>query len=526
MDGPFPNMDEAKAQTLGTLPLIQVTRDSFVSNAEAGEQALLLAEAPVYRRFNKLTRPIDLEVDAAPENTPHCPVNRKTHAPGLIEICQPILRQMLHQSATWVRFDARARQLVPVAPSHEAADLILNRVGFWPFPDVNGIIATPVMRRDGSILDQAGYDPATGLILHNPPPMPPDFSHNPTMADAEQSLIRLKNLLKGFPFVDEASHSVALSGLITPMCRAAIKQTPMHVSSAPTAGTGKSYLWDQVSYIAIGAAMPVIAAGRDEAETEKRIVMLLLKGLTMWSIDNVNGSLEGDFLCQVITQPRIHPRKLGVSEGPEPDMLNGITTYATGNNIRLTGDMPRRGLISQMDANMERPELRTFETQPHKLILANRGRYIADCLTIPLAYKLAGSPGKLMPQLAGFEEWSDLVRSSLVSLGCADPVETMGTTDNPGREQAGALFAAWPQGQTSYTTAELIEIAEQRGQSTDLLHPELLSALQPIGKDRRGSLDAGTLGIWLRDHKDTVIGTLKLTRHGTKTRPSWGVSRP
>jgi putative DNA primase/helicase len=132
MDGPFPNMDEAKAQTLGTLPLIQVTRDSFVSNAEAGEQALLLAEAPVYRRFNKLTRPIDLEVDAAPENTPHCPVNRKTHAPGLIEICQPILRQMLNQSATWVRFDARARQLVPVAPSHEAADLMST--GSSPHP--------------------------------------------------------------------------------------------------------------------------------------------------------------------------------------------------------------------------------------------------------------------------------------------------------------------------------------------------------------------------------------------------------
>ena len=436
------------------------------------------------------------------------------------------MRQMLHQSATWMRFNIRTKELVPIAPPHEAANLILNRVGFWPFPDVNGIIGTPVMRSDGSILNKPGYDAATGLILHNPPPMP-GFNHTPTKADAERSLMRLKNdLLRGFPFVDEASRSVALSGLITPMCRAAIRQSPMHAASAPTAGTGKSYLWDQVSYIANGAPMPVMAAGRDEAETEKRIVMLLLKGLSIWSIDNVNGSLEGDFLCQVITQHRIHIRKLGVSEGPEPDMLNSLTIYSTGNNIRFTGDMPRRAVISRMDANMERPELRKFEIQPHKLILANRGRYVADCLTIPLAYRLAGSPGKLTPQLGSFEEWSDLVRSALVWLGCADPIETVGTTDNPGREQAAALFAAWPQGQTSYSTAELIEIAEQRGQSTDLLHPELLSALQPIGKDRRGSLDVGTLGTWLRDHKDTVIGTLKLTRHGTKTRPSWGVGRP
>ena len=179
------------------------------------------------------------------------------------------------------------------------------------------------------------------------------------------------------------------------------------------------------SYIANGAPMPVMAAGRDEAETEKRIVMLLLKGLTMWSIDNVNGALEGDFLCQVITQPQIHIRKLGVSEGPEPDMLNSLTPYATGNNVRLVGDMPRRGIISTMDANMERPELRTLETKPHKLIMANRGRYIADCLTIPLAYRLAGSPGKLMPQLAGFEEWSDTAPASAGSWARAAAVAVM-----------------------------------------------------------------------------------------------------
>jgi putative DNA primase/helicase len=507
------------------LPAITITPASFVTNAEQGERALIKARATVYRRLNKLVRPIDMQLDAAPETTIEGErVNRKTHAPGLISITQPILRQMLHQAATWMKYDARKRKLAPAAPSNEAAELVLHRVGFWPFPDVAGIIGTPVMRSDGSILSAPGYDPATGLILHNPPPMP-DFNHTPTRTDAEWSCMRLKNdLLSGFPFVDDASRSVGLSGIITPIVRAAIKQTPMHGASAPLAGTGKSYLWDLVSYIANGAAMPVMAAGRDEAETEKRIVMLLLKALSMWSIDNVNGALEGDFLCQVITQPRIMPRKLGVSDGPDPDMLNTLSTYSTGNNIRFLGDMPRRVAVARMDANMERPELRTFETQPHKLILANRGLYIADCLTIPLAYMLAGSPGRL-PPLAGFEEWSDVVRSALVWLDCTDPIETVATSDNPGQEQAAALLAAWPQGLTSYTTAELLEVAQQRDPATtDFLNPDLLAALQPIAKDRRGSLDTDTLGKWLRDHKDTVVGTLKLTRHGTKTRPSWGVT--
>jgi putative DNA primase/helicase len=504
-------------------PQIQITPNSFVANAVAGECALLAAGTQIYRRLNTLARPIDMELDAAPLTTPAGTISRKTHAPGLIPITPPILRQMLHQVAKWMKYDARSKKLLHVAPSKDATELILHRVGFWPFPDVTGIIGAPVMRNDGSILDQPGYDPATGLILHNPPPMP-DFNHAPTKADAESSCRRLRDqLLSGFPFVSDASRSVALSGIITPNVRAAIRQTPLHTASSPLPGTGKSYLWDLASYIANGAPMPVMAAGRDEAETEKRIVMMLLKALSMWSIDNVNGVLECDFLCQVITQPRIMPRKLGVSDGPDPDMLNTVTPYATGNNMQLQTDLRRRALNAGMDANMERPELRSFATQPHKLILADRGRFIADCLTIPLAYLLAGSPSKL-PTLASFEEWSDVVRSALVWVGCADPVETVGTTDNPKREIIGDLLAAWPREMTAYTTRELLEVAQQIDpDNRDFVHPDLLAALQPIAKNRRGSLDQLTLGQWLSRNKDTVIGTLKLVRTGTDSRPAWKV---
>ena len=57
-------------------------------------------------------------------------------------------------------------------------------------------------------------------------------------------------------------------------------------------------------------------------------------------------------------------------------------------------------------------------------ILANRGRYVAACLTIVRAYALAGRPGKLAPLLS-FEAWSDNVRSALVWLGRPDVAETL-----------------------------------------------------------------------------------------------------
>ena len=46
---------------------------------------------------------------------------------------------------------------------------------------------------------------------------------------------------------------------------------PLHAFDAPEAGSGKSYLVDLASTIATGEIAPVIAAGRNEEETEKRL---------------------------------------------------------------------------------------------------------------------------------------------------------------------------------------------------------------------------------------------------------------
>ena len=149
------------------------------------------------------------------------------------------------------------------------------------------MIACPTMRSDGSLLVKQGYDPATRLLLIEPPAMPPIPDH-PTRGDALRALKLLEELVCESPFVNEASKSVALSGLITPVVRGAMPVVPMHASSAPTAGTGKSFLWDLAAAISIGQRrIPVIAAGNEE-ETEKRLVSVLLTGQPLISIDNVN----------------------------------------------------------------------------------------------------------------------------------------------------------------------------------------------------------------------------------------------
>ena len=115
-----------------------------------------------------------------------------------------------------------------------------------------------------------------------------------------------------------------------------------------------------------------------------------------------------------------------------------VTYFANGNNITIVGDLCRRVIRSRLDAQMERPELREFKGDPADMIMADRGKYIAACLTICRAYIAAGRPGR--PQkLASFGEWSDTVRSALVWLGEADPVKSMDLSKAEDPETAALL---------------------------------------------------------------------------------------
>jgi putative DNA primase/helicase len=130
---------------------------------------------------------------------------------------------------------------------------------------------------------------------------------------AATALQLLNGLLDEFPFVDKASRSVALSELITPVVRGAMTVAPLHANRAPAAGTGKSYILDIASAIVTGQPCPVISAGADEFETEKRLAAALLRGQALIAIDNLNGELRGDALCQIIERPIVDVRPLGVS---------------------------------------------------------------------------------------------------------------------------------------------------------------------------------------------------------------------
>src|SRR5262249_6835060 len=194
------------------------------------------------------------------------------------------LELLLRRHMDWRRLTAKGK-VIETGPG-STPRLILDARGDWPFPVLNGLISTPTLRPDGSLLNNEGYDAATGLYLINPPPMPAINLH-PTREGAGAALALLNGLLDEFPFVNEPSRSVALSEFISVTARVALDLVPLHMIKAPTAGTGKSYLNDCVSYVVMGQLCPVIAATSDHEELEKRIGSAMISAHPIIALDNL-----------------------------------------------------------------------------------------------------------------------------------------------------------------------------------------------------------------------------------------------
>ena len=108
------------------------------------------------------------------------------------------------------------------------------------------------------------------------------------------------------------------------------------------------------------------------------------------------GEIESPVLAQATEREYISLRPLGTSQTVR--IANSFNCYLTGNNTSPGGDNTRRILVGRVDPQVENPLDRTFaKPNPVIRVFANRGAYVAACLTIVIAYIAQGRPNKLNP---------------------------------------------------------------------------------------------------------------------------------
>jgi hypothetical protein len=318
--------------------------------------------------------------------------------PYIEPLSESALRGVITRSANFITVTRNAKGEVSetqVSPPSGVVKDILS-LSCWKFPSLLAIIEVPVMRPDGSILAQPGYDAATSLYYHpSSDLMMPTIPDTPTESDLKAATALIKNVICDFPFDSEASGANAIATMLTPIVRPMLDGlAPLAVFDKPQPGTGASLLADVIAFIATGQTAGMLGGQRKEEEWRKAITTILLCGRSVVVIDNVDGYLNSTSLATVLTARIWRDRILGRNE--EVLLPNMATWIANGNNIRLLGDLPRRAYRVRLDAQMAQPWLRPSDEFKHpdliKWVKEKRSDIIAAMLTVTRSWIVAGKP--------------------------------------------------------------------------------------------------------------------------------------
>ena len=306
---------------------------------DAAEAAMLSAGLPVYQQMGRLVRAVRLDVSELDGD-----VARQEGALVVRDVQPHSLRDLMTRVANFVRVveTKEGTEDKPVGPPVSMALAYIQRVreGGGRLPVLRGIVECPTLRADGTVLAQEGYDAASGLILDTGGATFDAVPDAPTQEDAVAALAKLKWIIEGFPFVEDddgrsPSRSVALSAMLTAVCRRSLRTAPMHGFTAPTMGTGKSLLTDAVALLVMGRPATVLnqSGDGDGEEERKRLMSVLMQSDPVVVIDNVDRPMGGARMCSILTQETWQDRMLG---GNDQGHVSTRTLWlVNGNNLEF-----------------------------------------------------------------------------------------------------------------------------------------------------------------------------------------------
>lgn len=287
-------------------------------------------------------------------------------------------------------------------------------------PYLQGLTNTPIPRPDGTINNEPGYDEETGYYF-TPGLEVPSIPINPSKDDAKKAAsYLLDELFSDFPIANDTSRANLLAALITPVLRPICGITPLFVITKPSPGEGASLLVDLISLVCTGSTAPVKDANtKNDDELRKSLFSLLRNGTAIANLDNLNQNSQfgSPVMAAFLTALNFNDRVLGQSN--TVSYPNNICLFLTGRNVRLSGDIPRRSVLIEMNAMdnnlLQHPENRNFRHPNIKSwIRENRGKLVAAILTMLRAWIVAGKPSAPNTHIIGsFETWSEIISGIL-----------------------------------------------------------------------------------------------------------------
>lgn len=411
---------------------------------------------------------------------------------------------------------------IPEDAPLQIATAIMAKYDSRGFRKLTGVCTSPILRLDGSIIDQPGYDAASGLLYCALDSLVPELPEQPSMEAAQDALAELWRPFSQFPLVDDVSRGVLLSAALSVMLRPVLPTCPAFGFDAPAAGTGKTLLAKAIGAISNGEDAPVLTPAKDEDECRKRLFASLRNGEKVLLWDNVRDPFGNAAIDTFLTSPTFADRVLGVSETEA--LPNKALFLITGNNLVLTGDTHRRVLKMRLDAQVEQPFTRQFDFDPVTMVIKNRLKLVVAGLTIVRAYITAGMPKSGGGSVASFEHWDRLVRQPLCWLmqivqasgrkdlpSFEDPrlAVTSAESENPEQSKLAAILDAWNAVFGNAPAAVAAAITE----GVSLGKTELFDAMDEIA-GQNGKINSRMLGRWIERHAEQRKDGMRFVRAG------------
>ncbi|MDX1930012.1 MAG: hypothetical protein SFV81_26025 [Pirellulaceae bacterium] len=398
--------------------------------------------------------------------------------------------------------------LVQVRPERWLVDGIASR-GDWGkyIRRLSGVINAPTIRPDGTILQDDGYDEKTGLLYVPGNRKFPPIPDNPTITDARNAAAQLLDVVKDFPFVDDADRSAWLALVISLIGRPAINGcVPLFAVTASCPGSGKSLLVDAAIGIAYGRGSARMSFSGNDQEQRKAITAVAIEAIPSVLLDNVDCVLKSASLDAALTATIWSDRILSSSKTTGEIPLRTVW-MATGNNLRFGSDLARRVMPIRLATKLANPEERT--DIEHKNLLGwvgeNRPALANAALTILRAYFVAGLPVQAGGDWGSYDSWSALIRGAIVWAGLADPIRTRETAKAD--DQSVALIRQLIAGLREVCGSELKtakEICDCLTCSKPEEYPVMREVLAEIGTDDPKKLPR-KLGYEFRKFKDRPV---------------------
>ena len=480
--------------------------------------AALASQKNVYERGGNL-------VHIVKGSKPPKGISRPEESPRIVPIKFPRIRELLANARAWYRpsGDGDRERCHPPEWVVKAVDARGRWLGVQR---LEAVVESPVLRADGTVLQQPGYDSDTGIYFQ-PQCQFPSIPAKPSYDDAVHARDQLLEVVEDFPFADDSHCAAWVAGVLTPMSRYAFSgPSPAFLNDANIRGCGKSLLTDATSIIATGREMARMTLPRDDDELRKRITAMAMVGEPLILIDNIAGTFGSPSLDAALTATSWSDRILGQTTMTTLPLY--AVWYATGNNVVLAADTSRRVVHIRLESPEESPEERTGFHHDDLLgwVRKERPRLTMAAATILAAYCCEGRPDMKLTPWGSFEGWSDLVRQAVVWVGLPDPGSSRTDLTSQSDREAVALrqlIAGWEEIDPSTSGMTVASVVRELAEHPDQ-YEGLRSALYELAPPRDGKiLNPRSIGMKLHYLRQRVVGGKFLDKRTTNMGAMWHV---